>query len=66
LVALCFFLFQIDFINLDEDFAKDTVDTTLQVPFLKKPKNLKKKAVQFDQSAEFIKDLRKKMECHST
>jgi hypothetical protein len=47
LVALCFFLFQIGFINLDEDFAKDTVDTTqanlqLQVPFFKKQKKLKK------------------------
>jgi len=42
LVVLCFFLFQIGFINLEnEDFAKDTVDTTqanlqLQVPFKKK------------------------------
>ena len=42
MVVLCFFLFQIGFINLEnEDFAKDTVDTTqanlqLQVPFKKK------------------------------
>jgi len=42
LVVLCFFSFQIGFINLEnEDFAKDTVDTTqanlqLQVPFKKK------------------------------
>ena len=42
MVVLCFFLFQIGFINLEnEDFTMGTVDTTqanlqLQVPFKKK------------------------------